>query len=117
VNPALQFMPLDFDGDGQVYCSCYSTLDADGLPYAAAGTPPPCYFTIDGNFFMGKSHYYRIFSRGEIWDNFLNRKIDSATLDSVIAIDPEGTNPLDSQVLYQRWLYDRYYANITHVQR
>jgi hypothetical protein len=116
-NPALQFMPLDFDGDGTVYCSCYPNHDIDGLPCASTGTKPPCYFTVTGNLFMGKSHYYRIFSRGEIWDNFLNCKVDNATLDSVIAVDPEGNNPLQTQMLYQRWWGSHYYANISHVQR
>ncbi len=116
-NPALQFMPLDFDGDGMAYCSCYPTLDNNGLPCAPAGTKPPCYFTITGNLFMGKSHFYRIFTRGEIWDNFLNRKLNGATLDSVIAVDPEGGNPMQTQMLYQRWFYNRYCANISDVQR
>ncbi len=118
-NPALQFMPLDFVGDGKTYCSCFGThVDKDGLPCADDGSAtPPNYFSIDGNFFMGKSHFYRIWTRGEIWDNFLARKLDSAILESAIAVDPEGNNPLNTQLLCQRWVFDRYNANISHVQR
>jgi hypothetical protein len=112
-----EFRPLDFDGDGNAYCSCYSTVDADGLPFAPAGTKPGNYFTITGNFFVGKSHFYRIFSRGEIWDNLLNIKVNDATLDSVVTVDPEGTDPSQTQFLYQRWFYNRYLAMLPRVQR
>jgi len=117
VDAAKEFRPLDFDGDGMAYCSCYTTLDADGLPYAPAGTKPPAYFTITGNFFIGKSHFYRVFSRGEIWDNLLNMKINDATLDSVLCVDPEGNNPTQTQFLYQRWLYNRFVGTLPRVQR
>jgi hypothetical protein len=116
-NPALEFRPLDFDGDGQAYCSCYTTVDKDNLPCAPAGTKPPNYFSLTGNFFIGKSHYYRVFSRGEVWDNLLNHKVDDATLDSVLSVDPEGNDPTQTQFLYQRWFYNRYLGMLPAVKR
>ncbi len=113
-----QFMPLDFLGnDPNLYCSCYAGKDADGLPCAPKGTTPPNYFTIAGDFFLGKSHYYRIFSRGEVWDNVLDRKTSEATLDSVFCVDPDGTDPTQSQFLYQRWLANHYPAMLPTVKR
>jgi len=117
VDATKEFRPLDFDGDGKAYCSCYSTLDADGLPYAQSGTKPTNYFTITGTFFMGKSHFYRVFSRGEIWDNLINIKVNDATLDSVLTVDPEGDNPTQTQFLYQRWFYNRFIGTLPRVQR
>ncbi len=116
-NPQLEFRPLDFIGDGRAYCSCYSTLDKDNLPYAQAGTKPQTYFSICGNFFIGKSHFYRVFSRGEVWDNLLNCKLNDATLDSVMTVDPEGNDPTQSQFLYQRWFFNKYAAMLPHVLR
>ncbi len=119
---ANDFMPLDFLGEGRAYCSCYDpTLggmqDVDHMPYALPGTKPPMYFSITGNFWLGKSHYYRVFSRGEVWDNLMNQKIDDATLDSVLAVDPEGNNPLQTQTLYQRWFFNRYQGELPHIRR
>jgi hypothetical protein len=116
-DPNLEFRPLDFDGDGIVHCSCYPDVDGDHLPLAPAGTKPPAYFTVTGAFFLGKSHYYRVFSRGEVWDNLLNVKVDDATLDSVLAVDPDGTDTTQTQFLYQRWFYNRYLGMLPHVQR
>jgi hypothetical protein len=116
-NPNLEFRPLSFIGDGLAYCSCYTTFDKDGLPFAPAGTKPQTYFSVTGCFFIGKSHFYRIFSRGEVWDNLLNSRVNDATIDSVLAVDPDGGSPTQTQFLYQRWFYNRYLAMLPHVQR
>jgi hypothetical protein len=117
-NPSLEFRPLDFLGDGMAYCSCYgASADKDNLPCAPVGTKPPSYFTLTGTFFIGKSHFYRVTSRGEVWDNLLNHKMDEATLDSVLCVDPEGTDPTQTQFLYQRWFANRYQAMLPAIKR
>ncbi len=58
-----------------------------------------------------------MFSRGEVWDNLLNHKLDAATLDSVISVDPEGNDPSQSQFLFQRWMNDNYQGMLPTIKR
>lgn len=118
------FRPLDFSGDGQVHCSAYdqnpgaSTADADdGVAWwkpvdaavgAGRGPVPDHWFSVSGCFYIGKSHHFRIFARGELFDNLVQKPVADATLESVVASDPEGTAPKDLRVLFQRWHYNRY---------
>jgi hypothetical protein len=129
---ANEFRPLDFDGDGHVECSCYpinpnaTALElkyntAHWLPAVNGQGPKPDdsqnshYFSLTGCFFTGKSHYFRIMTRGELWDNVLGKALDNATLESVLSVDPEGnglsdshSHIEDSQLLFERWHYNRY---------
>ncbi len=57
-----------------------------------------------------------MFSRGEVWDNLLNHKLDAATLDSVISVD-RGGDPLRSQFLFQRWMNDNYQGMLPTIKR
>ncbi len=117
-NPALEFRPLDFIGDGQVRCSCYpngvAPVESDGR---GPKPDPSMYFSLTGNFSIGHSHYYRVWSRGEVWDNRLQVKVNEATLDTAIAFDPNGNHPSETQVLYQRWFFNKYLAMLSHIQR
>jgi hypothetical protein len=124
-NPALEFRPLDFDGDGIVHCSCYQSLTgapvANPSAVAEAGgrgpkPDPRMYYAPTGCFFTGKSHYFRVISRGEVWDNRLNTILNESTLESVLAVDPEGTNVKDTQSLYQRWHFDTYQGMLPHIR-
>ena len=137
-DPTQDFRPLDFDGDGQVHCSCYQDPTArfqDPASAANTGTvprinpwgqadgtgrgpaiDPTMYFSPSGCFFMGKSHYYRVMTRGELWDNSLNQIVNEATLESVLAVDPEGTDPKQTQTLYQRWHFDRYLGQMPRLK-
>lgn len=124
------FRPLDFDGDTWAICSGYSSLsafgdDAPGVTWprqpavGGIGPSPDIYFSLTGCFTIGKSRYYRILTRGELWDNLSRRPVSTATLESVVAIDADGTGvpsatPAtatglnDLTVLYQRWYWNRY---------
>jgi hypothetical protein len=124
----MQFRPLDFDGDGVVHCSCYADLDPSDNPGVPVDTsfplpghgPKPSdsmYFSVTGCFWMGKSHYYRVWSRGELWDNRLNTILNEAMLESALCVDPEGVSPRDTQVLFQRWHFDKYQGQLTHLKR
>jgi hypothetical protein len=124
-----QFQPLDFDGDGKVLCSAYpSNPLASSLElqlhldqYQPPGTPVANPFSLTGCFELGKSHFYRILSRGEIWDNFLKAPASECLLDSVLCVDPaDEANALapaslqhagrqySTHLLYQRTWSDRY---------
>ena len=55
--------------------------------------------------------------RGEVYDNRLKRPVANATMMSVLAIDPEarrerglGSDQAQTQILFQRWYFDRYSA-------
>jgi len=134
------FRPLDFDGDGKVQCSCY---DIDGgatarekdlgiarrkpqvgagrgpaltpltlvAPYSRVSTSP--WFSVTGCFAFGKSRFFRVFTRGELFDNWLGKPVAAQTLERVLAVDPEaprvqpaGRPPAQTRVLYQRWHYN-----------
>ena len=139
-----QFRPLDFNGDGVVHCSCYSSnlndltrptvsdspaesslptllthaetlkMHIDQWRPVVANDQGPAIetaFSISGNFFIGKSRYYRVITRGELWDNLVQRPVSGLTLDSVVAVDPAvtGTTGLNgTSILYQRYHWNKY---------
>jgi hypothetical protein len=73
-------------------------------------------FSITGNFFIGKSHFYRIISRGELWDNRLQRPIMGVTEDTVVGVDPQvrGDAGLNAtHTLFQRYHYNKYRGTMT----
>lgn len=123
------FRPMDFNGDGKVECSAYKVNAADGRRWRPLDLPNggglsggygpvideaagDVFFNICGTFYLGKSRFYRIFVRGELFDNRLNRVAARSHLESVFCVDPDGncsfTGPgasglEDSQVLFQKW--------------
>lgn len=132
------FRPLDFDGDGKVMCSGYDStgditekslgidrwkpvdgtfVDPDILGASGRGPTPDNWFCLAGTFYIGKSHYYRIISRGELFDNLLQRPVSDATLESVLVVDPEGNDIGQSHILFQRWHFDRYTGHMSLLNR
>lgn len=114
------FRPLDFSGDGETHSSAYeqapgaspADLD-DGVAWwkpatAGRGPAPDHWFSLTGCFNIGRSHHFRIFTRGELFDNVVQKPVADATLESVVAADPEGTDSGDLRILFQRWHYNRY---------
>ena len=61
-------------------------------------------------YFIGKSHFYRIFVRGEVYDNLLRKPVAQQELETVYCVDPEAllfpaanhVSP-DQRVLFQQW--------------
>jgi hypothetical protein len=135
-DPLLEFRPLDFDGDGEVYCSAYQDLGATTPPDQDNTQPrttplphrpaegggrgpkpdPHLYFSPTGCFFTGKSHYYHIVTRGELWDNLTHTILNEASLESVLCVDPEGNNLKDTHTIFQRWDYDKYLGQLSHIK-
>ena len=84
-------------------------------------------FCISGNFDVGKSRFYRILVRGTLWDNVRSMPVSESLLDSVLCVDPAeeaqeysgdptAQHPgrqYSTQVLYQRWLFDKYRATMS----
>jgi hypothetical protein len=134
-NPAYPaFKLLDLNGDGQVNSSSFPSsgiasemaLHID-QHVGGASASPQVWFSNTGVFTIGKSRYWRVFSRGEVWDNLLNKPVSEALMDSVLCVDPAGAaNELGSpgqqhpnagqyadHVLYQRWWYDKYRGHLS----
>jgi hypothetical protein len=98
-------------------CSAVNATDGavtDGVAYF----PPDTYFSLSGYFTLEKSHFYRIFVRGEVWDEWRKAIVDFSLLESVFCLDPDGDVPTtnstkrtglgDTGIIYQRWLRDGY---------
>lgn len=132
------FRPMDFDGDGNVQCSCYDVnplatpsevtyrtarwKPVDGGGRGPAPTPfatfdpalgPNPWFTVSGCFFIGKSHFYRIFTRGEVYDSFLKKPVAQQDLESVMVVDPEapqfpaaGRISPEQRTIFKQWRYN-----------
>lgn len=116
-DPAREFRPLDFDGDGLVRASAYAGGRAQAEVGGRGPKPDPMmYVSLTGNFFTGKSRYFRVMTRGELWDNRLERVLNDAILESVVAVDPEGLDPRDTQLLYQRWHFDKYRGMMSRIE-
>jgi hypothetical protein len=132
------FRVYDLNGDGKAACSCYpsnpgatakeqnlridqystSVDPATGIALdPVASDPSNTYFSNTGTFLLGKSRFWRILVRGEVWDNVLQTTIDRAQLDTVLCIDPLeaanecGTGPQDpgagmyaTHIMSQIWL-------------
>jgi len=124
------FRPLDLDGDGTAWCSCYTAAggtayvrdDADGDGFG--DSPPDRRFTLTGNFVFRPSSYYRALIRGEVFDQLKGRPAAEALLDTAFVVDADGSlydvqgrptgdwsatpnacqGVADSTYLYQRWL-------------
>jgi hypothetical protein len=130
---AATFQALDLNGDGQVNCSAFPSSGVPAevalhIDQHAAGTSvaPTVFFSNTGCFTIGKGRYWRIFSRGEVWDNLLNKTVSEAMLDTVVCVDPAGDahelgapatqHPAQGQVgnhvLYQRWFWDKYRGHL-----
>ncbi len=99
----------------------------DGVAFYA----PDTYFSLTGYMTMEKSHFYRMITRGEVWDEWRRLAMESVLLETVFMLDPDGnvlmksaTKPVpidpttnvvtdgsgleDSSIIYQRWLTDLY---------
>jgi hypothetical protein len=117
------FRPLDLDDDGIVRCSCYPGGNVAAGSVAGAAMKR---FSLTGYIDFQKSRFYRIFVRGEVFDEVRGVAIAQDSLETVYVVDPDGdvvdrnfvystvaaraagTGMSDSHVLFQRWLRNRY---------
>jgi hypothetical protein len=140
------FRPLDFNGDGYATCSAYRsnrisarkdpTRTSDGIGQESAANAAGegewsitdilrpagdsqriVPFCISGCLYVGRSRFWEVQVRGEVYDNRLKRPVANATLQTILAIDPEArrdralaNDQSQTQILFQRWHYDRYSA-------
>jgi len=93
--------------------------------YAAPGQAITTPFSLTGCFNLERSHFYRILSRGEVWDNFLKAPTSECLLDSVLCVDPaDESNDLaappsqhpgrqySTHLMYQRTWSDAYRGDL-----
>lgn len=104
--------------------------DTDVIDGVAA-YPPDTYFSLTGYFTLEKSRFYRMITRGEVWDEWRRLVVSSVLLETVFMLDPDGdvlrktaAKPIpidpatgkvkdgsgieDSSIIYQRWLKDHF---------
>lgn len=129
------FRAFDFNGDGKACCSGFAphgaatgdetalhidqyttSVDANGIAMVEVDN----YFSNTGCFFLGKSRFWRVIVRGEVWDNYLKVSNNSVDLDTVICLDPtDADNAMTTHahapgrqyathMLYQAWMYNNY---------
>ena len=96
--------------------------DDGAVTDGVALVPPDTYFSLTGHFVLEKSHFYRLFSRGEVWDEWKGKSVDFSILESVLQLDPNGdvltrpnnidpatrrildsTGLQDTGIIFQRW--------------
>lgn len=124
------FRPMDFDGNGKVTCSAYQpnpaatpdekTFKTDrwqpvdgGAGGAGRGPKPVNWFSATGTFYIGKSHFFRVLTRGEVFDNLLRKPVAQQDLETVLVVDPEapqfppaGRISTEQRALFKQWRYN-----------
>lgn len=125
------FRPLDLNDDGSVSCSGYASGKQAADPLTGRGPEPETWFSLTGCFAFDKSRYYRIFTRGQLFDEIRGIPVAETDFETVYAVDPDGDvwdvheqptgvggNGLaDSHILYQRQLNNRYIGASSYVDR
>jgi hypothetical protein len=142
------FRALDLNGDGRIDCSGFvanpaataretalhldqyiltSDIGPSGQPKVDANgvatVPVDNYFSNTGVFMLGKSRFWRVNVRGEVWDNVMLNAVAGAQLDAVLCVDPvdgaQEFNPnavapdpaggqYSTHVIFQRWFFNHY---------
>jgi hypothetical protein len=75
-------------------------------------------FCVTGHVRIGRSHFWEVQVRGEVFDNLMKRPVTSATVQTVFVLDPTDEAGLRgnpgaqeaAQTLFQRWQFDSYRA-------
>lgn len=125
------FRPLDLDDDGTVACSAYAAGRQPADPATGRGPVPERWFSLTGYFAIEKSRYYRIITRGQLFDEVRGVPVAETNMETVYMVDPDGDlgdnndqpaatlgNGLaDSHILFQRRLNNRYLGTASHVNR
>lgn len=121
------FRPIDFDADGTVRCSAYDGGHKPADTDTGYGPQVDKHFSLTGCFVFQKSRYYRIFVRGELFDDVRGVPVAQSDREVVYAVDPDGdrwdlddqslgggSRLRDSHVLYQRRLHNAYRGFRSH---
>jgi len=125
------FRPIDLDDDGTVASSAYASGREPAEPATGRGPVPEKWFSLTGCFVIEKSRYYRIITRGQLFDEVRGVPVAEANMETVYVVDPDGDmgnnndqpapvlgNGLaDSHILFQRRLNNRYLGAASHVNR
>lgn len=128
------FQGIDFDNDGTVHCSAYAggsvSAGADRFGRVVNPGAGDERFSLSGCFMFQKSHYFRVFVCGEVFDMVRELPTEQTVLEMVYAVDPAGRaynvfnaerpgvrDPngdgdtrdadIENQMLFQRWHWIR----------
>jgi hypothetical protein len=93
----------DSDGNGEISAS----------EFAAAGITPFC---MTGNMWIGRSRFWNIMVRGELYDNLLKVPVGQSTVETTLVVDPaqeaerngKPERTYSTQVIFQHWYYNKY---------
>ncbi len=134
---AAAFRPLDFNGDGKVACSGYvAVADPSPPPHdptrilmlkamlldevmdvVANGQGPAITqpFCMVGNLWIGRSRFWNVMVRGELYDNLAKQTVGQSTLETTLVVDPaqeaergNAKKAYSTQVLFQHWYFNKY---------
>jgi hypothetical protein len=121
------FKAIDFSDDGNVFCSAFANAHNAAGGDGKAAVPVADRFSLTGYFVMQKSRYFRIFCRGEVFDELLQRPVANCDTESVYCLDPDGAiyglndqavyggarPALQTRVLFQRMMENRYVGTMS----
>ena len=91
-----------------------------GLPKFGRGptrgsSAMPNFFSVAGVMLLRKSHFFRVWTRGELWDDLVQKPVAQVDMDSAVCVDPNGNgnHADDLTVLYQKQWVSRYNAQLS----
>jgi len=92
-----------------------STAKQGRGPTRAPGSTYPNFFSVAGVMLLRKSHFFRVWTRGELWDDLVQKPVAQVDMDSAVCVDPNGngTQADDLTVLYQKQWVSRYNAQLS----
>lgn len=94
---------LDSSGDGEISAG----------EFASAGITPFC---MNGNLWIGRSRFWNVMVRGELFDNLSKQSVGQSNLETTLIVDPAqevergnaATRVYSTQVVFQHWYFNKY---------
>lgn len=132
------FRGIDLDHDGTIWCNGYlNGRAAEEVPGYGPIVPGDRRFSLTGYLVFQQSRFFRMIVRGEVFDTFRQLPVATTDLETVVAIDPDGSiydvhgapTPSwsataaanqgldDTQILFQRWHRSLYQGSHSAIVR
>lgn len=107
-----QDCPADASGCGDWPTPHAATGEVGAAEFATASIDPFC---ITGNFWIGRSRFWSVLVRGQVFDNQFKRPISQADLETWLVVDPalrseagQAQQQYTTHILWQRWNFNLY---------
>ncbi len=118
-DPVRQAMLVDEDGPADANGAGPWASDGDGngeISSAEFATGQIDPFCMLGNLWIGRSRFWNVMVRGELYDNLAKQSVGQSTLETTLIVDPtqeaERNNKPErayaTQVLFQHWYFNKY---------